>query len=685
MSSDTFQIMDAPIWDIKTNWSTRNWLKQNVTIGSSTGINRDGWKPLLVRTNMDSFFEVLKAEANKGNNSKICNEQNKDAVICNIEKTEKAIKESDAFNFLKNSSIWVRLCDNEDWDGDECLSSQPENVKRALMEFEWFKELRLYEFNAAKEYIEYNVRAQKENYIAEFGGHAVHITPLLYGDEVKCRDFFIYNDKAKSDSFEILGEQDETDMKDFHTNSVPIRILVVDDKIGRDRESGEENSVKGVSCNDCQKCNVYKDKKNKDNEPCKLDILRKLLSGKFIINDDKKQGKFKERTYWTNDIKAYCLNKVRFSDVWKLDSNNPSQLKIKENWDDNFNEFNNFIKSEYKSTQVIGVHDVESALVLMSYCKFDIVLLDYLLGERSNTDTSRSYSTDLFEFLSYDFKKRDAPEKTPAVINLLKENNSDFEDKHFKEFKDIVKLNRGPIDKYWIVPMTSYNPSFLADLQRRNVRLIDYRWNISQGADPINTPWRFLYKLNEFLDLQLHQCIFWKSQLLTFLQYTCEDFEEQIKNQKGGSCFDTFQSFMGAEYATFMRLYGSRKLIERDAKSQSPSDTSPFARYIKENFYNKYNYYGVETELNQLMQRFYYRAATMFNERYGRQRLRNAFERMRVFIAYNKLEDSIKDETENNKLCRGLCFLHTVIDSEFNSKIINEWISNNPSNKVNHV
>ena len=75
----------------------------------------------------------------------------------------------------------------------------------------------------------------------------------------------------------------------------------------------------------------------------------------------------------------------------------------------------------------------------------------------------------------------------------------------------------------------------------------------------------------------------------------------------------------------------------------------------------------------------------MFNERYGRQRLRNAFERMRVFIAYNKLEDSIKDETENNKLRRGLCFLHTVIDSEFNSKIINEWISNNPSNKVNHV
>ena len=672
MSSVTFLKIDAPIWDIKTNWATRKWLEQNVTIGSSTGINRNGWKPLLVRTNIDTFFNVLKVEANKEGNSKICNEQNKDAVISSIENTEKAIKKSDAFNFLKNSSIWMRLCDNEDWDGDEDPSSQPENVRRALEEFKWFKELGLYEFNAAKEYIEYNVRAQKENYIAEFGGHGVHITPLLYGNEVKCRDFFIYNENAESNPFEILGKKD--DGKDFHTNSVPIRILVVDDKIGRDRESGEENSDKGVLCEDCQKCKVYKDKKSKDKEPCKLDILRKLLSGKFINNDKEKQGKFKERTYWTNDIKAYCLNKVRFSDVWELDPNDTSQLKIKGERDEDFNKFDSFLESKDESAQVIGVRDVESALVLMSYCKFDIVLLDYLLGERSNTDTSRSYSTDLFEFLCYDFKKKDAPEKTPAVINLLKENNSGFEDKHFKEFKEIVKLNRGPIDKYWFVPMTSYNPSFLADLQRRNVRLIDYRWNISQGADPINTPWRFLYKLNEFLDLQLHQCIFWKSQLLTFLQYTCEDFEEQIKNQKGGSCFDTFQSFMGAEYATFMRLYGSRKLIERDAAFDGDnSNKSLFATYIAKEFYNDPKY-RIETELNRMMQNFYHWAATMFNDRYGHKRLRTAFEQMRVFIAYNKLEEVAED---SNKLLYYLRFLYAVIDSEFDCKIINDWLDYN--------
>ena len=252
--------------------------------------------------------------------------------------------------------------------------------------------------------------------------------------------------------------------------------------------------------------------------------------------------------------------------------------------------------------------------------------------------------------------------------------------KYLEQFRDEVKLNRGPLDKYWIVPMTSYNSSFIADLQRRNVSLIDYRWNISQGADPINTPWKFLYKLNEFVDLQLRQSVFWKSQLMTFFQYTCEDLEKCLKILpiNNSYCFEEFQQFMGAEFANFMKRYGARKIIEHDANSQSPSEISLFAKYIKENFYNEYNCYGVETELNQLMQRFYHRAATMFNERYGQQRLRETFERMRVFIAYNKLEDSIEDNIEKVKLHRGLRFLHTVIDSEFDSEIIKEWIRNNP-------
>ena len=47
---------------------------------------------------------------------------------------------------------------------------------------------------------------------------------------------------------------------------------------------------------------------------------------------------------------------------------------------------------------------------------------------------------------------------------------------------------------------------------------------------------------------------------------------------------------------------------------------------------------------------------------------------MRVFIAYNKLEEVAED---SNKLLYYLRFLYAVIDSEFDCKIINDWLDYN--------
>ena len=683
MAEDKYISKEATVLDIKTAKDTREWLSKNFLVDKDKGID-DGsssksWKPVLIKTNFDSFFDVLKKEA-ENNNMKICNGTNKDEVLKNIECTKKKIEKSNAFNFLKNSSIWMRLCDNENWDGI-ISGSAPDSVTKALKEFEWFENLGLYEFKSAKEYLEYNVRAQKENYIAEIGGHDNYVTPTIYSDETTYRNFFIGDDSTDF-SFKFLGEEKKAD---FKTNNVTMRILLVDDKIGCNSEE--------VNCSICQgneKCPIKPDSKKE--EPCKLKVISKLISGEFIC-DKEKQKIFNKRTYWSalkfNEtekidfkVESYVIDSVKISDVWKL-SEDGFLLDIT----NNLKEFLNF--KDTNCVQIIGVRDLESALALMSCCKFDIILLDYLLGERTDSKTGRAYGTELFEFLKFKFQDKDnkykkidnCPDIVQEFANSIRpKTEADKIMKYLEQFRDEVKLNRGPLDKYWIVPMTSYNSSFIADLQRRNVSLIDYRWNISQGADPINTPWKFLYKLNEFVDLQLRQSVFWKSQLMTFFQYTCEDLEKCLKILpiNNSYCFEEFQQFMGAEFANFMKRYGARKIIEHDANSQSPSEISLFAKYIKENFYNEYKCYGVETELNQLMQRFYHRAATMFNERYGQQRLRETFERMRVFIAYNKLEDSIEDNIEKVKLHRGLRFLHTVIDSEFDSEIIKEWIRNNP-------
>lgn len=672
-----YQIINALISELISAEDVRKWINSNLAFLDVDASNYNP-TPTLICTNHFSFYNLLFGK-NKGTTppEKIGGE----AAKYNIINTKKKL-ENNVLNFLMNSSIWLRFCDNGDWDGKDS-GQKTEDIIDAQKEFRWFKELGLYDYKAAKEYIEYQIRAQKNNYLERFGAHDVHITPMLYSNEVEYRDFFI---GEKSDIFfKFLGGTGES--KGFQTKDVALRILLVDDKIGKVQNGNNNNVLQQCAeeekkegkwrCKDC----IYPQDNNKNEEPCKLQVIKKLLSGDFIskAKQDGKRTQYNKKTYWADDIHSYCVDAIYIKDLWEIkkEKNNKSEdnstLVLKK---DKVEQINKDLKIEGEKlcVQIIGVRDLESALALMSCCKFDVILLDYLLGKRTDIQTERVYSTELFEFLSYDFH---ANYDVPDIVTMLQE-VSGFGFTQLEKFRDEVKLNRGPLDKYWIVPMTSYNSSFIADLQRRNVRLIDHRWNISQGADPINTPWRFLYKLNEFVDLQLRSSVFWKKQLMTFIRYTCEDFKtrfEKIQNEEV-SCFEEFQQFMGAEYANFMKRYGARKLIERDAFGD-PSDQSLFAKYVNENFYNNYNKYGIETELNRLMQSFYYTASIMFDDRYGRQHLREAFERMRMFIAYNKLEDSLEIDEDKKKLLRGLRFLYAVIDSEFNCAKIDKWLEKN--------
>ena len=113
-----------------------------------------------------------------------------------------------------------------------------------------------------------------------------------------------------------------------------------------------------------------------------------------------------------------------------------------------------------------------------------------------------------------------------------------------------------------------------------------------------------------------------------------------------------------------MKRYGARKLIERDAKKgEDIVNKSLFATYVKEKFYNKFQ---IETELNRLMQSFYHQSATMFNDRYGRQRLRESFEALRNFIIYNGLG--------NPELQKSLGVLRCIIDSDFDLRKASKWV-----------
>lgn len=601
-----------------TKEGIRAWINENLTVNS----------PCLIRTNFYSFFHCLLDNV-ESDSSILCgkdipvSEETKELVKRNIVATKKKLEAN--MNFLLNSSIWVRFCDNGNWDGasDETKSN---DIKLALEEFEWFNNLHLYEFKAAKEYIEYQLRAQNQNYLAEIGEHGVHITPMIYSDEVEFRNFFLGYKSSLPLKFKFMAHNEG----EFYAEDVDLRILLVDDKISTRNDRENASSIK--KCDDCTKCDK--------SDSCKLKVIRSLLRGEFIPED--KRGAFKQKTYWALSVESFVVNTTTIPEIWSIDKKNgklkPNDVGEKINIENNVN-------ANHGGVQIIGVRDLDTALCMMSFCKFDIILLDYLLGPRSNDDPTRTYSTELFEFLSYRFEKEEA---VPEILEMLRKTSS-FSDEQLKEFQNNVKLNRGPLDKFWIIPMTSYNSSFITDLQRKHVRLIDHRWNISQGADPINTPWKFLYKINEFVDLQLRSCVFHINELLEFLKYNCEDFDELSKSKNNKPDFYDFQSFMGAEFADFMRRYGNRHLIQRDAVTElgekRTENKSLLSTCVWARFYNDRNY-RTEIELNRLIQRFLHHVATMHNDRFGRQRLEEAFGQLCFFIESNKKVQKCIDKSD---------------------------------------
>ena len=161
--------------------------------------------------------------------------------------------------------------------------------------------------------------------------------------------------------------------------------------------------------------------------------------------------------------------------------------------------------------QIIGVRDVRTALLLLSRYKFDMLFVDYLLDKKGDGNNEREYSIQFFEFLSTDYDKKAEGEKDTKKKEKYQV---------LAGLRRAILDNRGPLDKLWIMPITGFNSPFIQTLQNKNVPLISTRWHIENGADPITTPWQFLVKLNQFIELQLKGCVYNMGQLIHFLAYS---------------------------------------------------------------------------------------------------------------------------------------------------------------------
>jgi hypothetical protein len=308
-----------------------------------------------------------------------------------------------------------------------------------------------------------------------------------------------------------------------------------------------------------------------------------------------------------------------------------------------------------ENVQIIQVTNLADAITILTdeSIRFDLILLDYLLGYKP--DGERQLSTDFFiwfqdkdgEKEEIDYLRRELCKikdrekgqsaKCPQANNIQPNNKcSSCEERQFilkenKELRQRLKSNRGPLRKLWIFPITAFNETLIDDLTNNNVRLIDYYWHISKGADPITTPYLFLRMLNSFLYLQLEESVFLEHEIKDFLRKSIERLK---KVERSGD----FIAIMGSDYTEFVQNFMNRSIIYRDKQNYSL-----FANYIWKNFYANEKYKNEHILVNYI-HRFYHRCAFGGNSEYRKMIL--FWRDMKLFIE-NNFPDWVKDDKLN--------------------------------------
>jgi hypothetical protein len=125
------------------------------------------------------------------------------------------------------------------------------------------------------------------------------------------------------------------------------------------------------------------------------------------------------------------------------------------------------------------------ALELLKIKKFDIIMLDYLLDKEYN--------------------------ERNLGIHIL------------EELQNNTKVYKKSIDnKFWIYPITAFPSAFIDHIREKKIPLNNESLTISRGADPLNTPYAFLYSFFDFLKIQLStidinveypMAVLWKNEL----------------------------------------------------------------------------------------------------------------------------------------------------------------------------
>lgn len=118
---------------------------------------------------------------------------------------------------------------------------------------------------------------------------------------------------------------------------------------------------------------------------------------------------------------------------------------------------------------------------------------------------------------------------------------------------DTPALQRGPFNRHWILPISSFPHAFTDKLNQLGVNHLSDWWHLSNGGDPICTPELFRHSVLTFLQQQINVCFYDKKML--------------IQNIQKFNYLEDFNSWIEAVQRSLLSVRANRDQLYRKTKS----------------------------------------------------------------------------------------------------------------------
>lgn len=381
----------------------------------------------IIELQLGNDFKLNAVERN-GQYESILKELPKDLPILVVgDKSLEALQNEDGRALYLDSSIWIRYAQDED---------TIETIKDFFADCH--KKDDIYKTANAKEVKEFRARLAKNSFLKPFdGGHYGDVTPFVFHSETEMSEF-IYENRENSNKEIIENSSLKARLSEYANKTIDSkldwRLLIVDDNAYQDdNNSGVQGKV--------NKCNT----------------IANVLKDDFYLK---------------------CENSG---------SDSPKCIHCKD-WIEEFNKIPKKGKQYCLTINIECATDTKEAIVKLKKRRFDLILLDYLLGKDKDKN-SRDYGTVLLQDLKRQYED-----------NILIKNRLSEDD--LQALEEYIKA-KGPFGKFWIFFISAFSNAISEKMLSNGMHYNTEYWNVARGACPTTCPELFRYNLLSLMERQL--------------------------------------------------------------------------------------------------------------------------------------------------------------------------------------